>query len=124
LELERQILNPERAETAQSGTDNKVGDDRYAYDPSTTNPEIEFRIFEEATRINGDIDPLFISPANRDFSQLLSPTAGGAVHNLDKTGPSSRGWTRKHKEVHIKTMGSAEYDQYERLLRGLRKVQK
>lgn len=128
--LEREILCPERAETAYSGTDNEVGGDHYAYDPSITNPEGEFQCFEEEVRVDGAVDPLYVSPANRDFSQMLDPDLDGRAVGSDKgdrlgAAGSVRGWVKKGKEVKIR-QGKGKgvnVDEYERLLRGLRKVQ-
>ncbi|KAL4994210.1 hypothetical protein BDV10DRAFT_197686 [Aspergillus recurvatus] len=142
--LERTILSPERAESTCSGTDNAVGFSAQAYDPSTTTPESEFACFEEEIRLreDGSIDPLFISPANRDFSKLLDRELDGRAVERDKvdrlgaTG-SVRGWVNKGKEVKVRVIGKEgkevwrrmrmgmgdEGDEYERLLRGLRKLQ-
>ncbi|CAI7649745.1 unnamed protein product [Penicillium glandicola] len=99
LILERCILNPERAETCQSGTDDEVGRHKSPYDPSKTAPEKEHLALEEEYRLEGDTihDPLFYSPANRDVSQVLDPMAG-AVHGLQHLR-SVKGWTRKRKEA-------------------------
>ncbi|KAL5050925.1 hypothetical protein BDW71DRAFT_202973 [Aspergillus fruticulosus] len=143
--LERTILCPERAESTCSGTDNAVGYSAQAYDPSTTTPESEFACFEEEIRLreDGSIDPLFISPANRDFSKLLDRELDGRAVERDKldrlggTG-SVRGWVNKGKEVKVRVIGKEgkevwrrmrmgmgdEGDEYERLLRGLRRLQK
>ncbi|KAL6233605.1 hypothetical protein BDW75DRAFT_231802 [Aspergillus navahoensis] len=142
--LERTVLCPERAESTCSGTDNAVGYSAQAYDPSTTTPESEFACFEEEIRHreDGSIDPLFISPANRDFSKLLDRDLDGRAVERDKhdrlgaTG-SVRGWVKKGKEVKVRVIGKEgkevcrrmrmgmgdEGDEYERLLRGLRKLQ-
>ncbi|KAL2871686.1 uncharacterized protein BJX67DRAFT_377428 [Aspergillus lucknowensis] len=129
--FERTILRPERAETAHSGTDNAVGDDHYAYDPSTTNPESEFRCFEEEVRHDGTCDPLFISPANREFSRMLDREIDGRAVGGDRrdrggAAGSVRGWVNKHKRVKVRGVGEGregKMDEYERLLRGLRRVQ-
>ncbi|KAL4974664.1 hypothetical protein BDW66DRAFT_152698 [Aspergillus desertorum] len=142
--LERTILRPERAECTCSGTDNAVGYSAQAYDPSTTTPESEFACFEEEIRLreDGSIDPLFISPANRDFSKLLDRELDGRAIGKDKldrlgnTG-SVKGWVKKGKEVKVRVIGKEgkevwrrmrmgmgfEGDEYERLLRGLRRLQ-
>ncbi|KAL3443265.1 hypothetical protein BJX65DRAFT_199877 [Aspergillus insuetus] len=130
-ELERTILSPERAETAYSGTDNKVGDDTYAYDPSVTAPEVEFQSFEDEIRVDGEVDPLFISPANRDFSQAIDRDLDGRAVVRDKgdrcgAAGSVRGWVNKHGTVKLRKgeKGDGEVGgEYERLLRGLRRVQ-
>ncbi|KAL3466956.1 hypothetical protein BJX64DRAFT_284104 [Aspergillus heterothallicus] len=130
-ELDRTILSPERAETAYSGTDNKVGDDTYAYDPSVTNPESEFQLFENEIRVDGECDPLFISPANRDFSQTLDRDLDGRAIVRDKgdrqgAAGSVRGWVNKHGTVRLRKGEKGDGEQgseYERMLRGLRKMQ-
>ncbi|KAL2819253.1 hypothetical protein BDW59DRAFT_165115 [Aspergillus cavernicola] len=138
LENQRQILSPERAETSYSGTDNAVGDFPTSYDPSTTAPESEFSSFEEETRAQmgtGAVDPLFISPANPDFSRLLDRDVDGRAvwgdrRDRDSGQGSVRGWVNKHKKVRLREMGEGKgggkgigMDEYERLLRGLRRVQ-
>lgn len=99
LNLERCILNPARAETCQSGTDDEVGRHKSPYDPSKTAPEKEHLALEEEYKLEGDTihDPLFFSPANRDFSQLLDPMAG--VIRALQHPRSVKGWTRKRKEA-------------------------
>ena len=124
LEYERQILNPERSETSNSGTDNEVAGYSSSYDPSETTPENELRALENECRIVGIINPLFISPANRDFSTLLDPMVGGSVHNADKLGASGRGCTRKGKVVHIRDVPGSPYDNYRELLEKLKKLKK
>ncbi|KAL4900151.1 hypothetical protein BDW74DRAFT_183105 [Aspergillus multicolor] len=142
--LERTILSPERSEGTISGTDNAVGTTHTAYDPSTTTPESEFACFEsEFSPSSGAIDPLFISPANRDFSQLLSRELDGRAVECDKLdrlglGGSFRGWVNKGKSVKVRVIGKDgkgrevsrqmrmgmgdEGDEFERLCRGLRRV--
>ncbi|KAJ0419623.1 hypothetical protein BJY00DRAFT_313772 [Aspergillus carlsbadensis] len=129
--LDRTILSPERAETAYSGTDNKVGDDTYAYDPSVTSPESEFQSFEDEIRLEGEVDPLFISPANRNFSQAIDRDLDGRAVVRDKgdrrgAAGSVRGWVNKHGTVRLRKgeKGDGETGgEYERLLRGLRRMQ-
>ncbi|OQD83664.1 hypothetical protein PENANT_c015G10786 [Penicillium antarcticum] len=79
--LERCILNPQRAETCQSGTDDEVGAHKSPYDRSNTTPEKEHLALEEEYRLEGDFlhDPLSVSPANRDVSLLLDPMVGVGV---------------------------------------------
>jgi hypothetical protein len=102
--LERCILNPQRAETCQSGTDDEVGAHKSPYDRSNTTPEKEHLALEEEYRLEGDPlhDPLSVSPANRDVSMILDPMVGvGVVQGVPHLR-SVRGWTRKGKEVLIK----------------------
>lgn len=124
-ESERQALNPERCETSKSGTDSQVAGYKSSYDPSTTTPESELQALEKECRLAGIINPLFISPANREFSELLDPTVElGAVHahDADKLGAGSgRGWTRKGKEVHVRKYPGGPFERYERLLGELKK---
>ncbi|KAL2832226.1 hypothetical protein BJY01DRAFT_102978 [Aspergillus pseudoustus] len=130
-EPDRTILSPERAETSYSGTDNKVGDDTFAYDPSVTNPESEFQSFEDEIRVDGECDPLFISPANRDFSQTLDRDLDGRAIVRDKgdrrgAAGSVRGWVNKHGTVRLRKGEKGDGEQgsdYERMLRGLRRMQ-
>ncbi|KAL4879914.1 hypothetical protein BJY04DRAFT_219719 [Aspergillus karnatakaensis] len=133
--LERTILSPERAESTCSGTDNSVGSDTFAYDPTTTTPEVELSAFEGEIRVEGDSDPLFISPANRDFSQLLDRDLDGRAIVRDKgdrcgVEGSSRGWVNKKRVIKVRGLFDKKgkekvvgMDEYERLLRGLRRVQ-
>lgn len=136
--LDRTILSPERAETSCSGTDNAVAADVFAYDPTVTAPESEFKCFEEEVRLDGEVDPLFISPANRDFSQTLDRDLDGRAIVRDKEdrlggAGSSRGWVKKGKPVKVKvktkggkmktTVKGDSGDEFERLLRGLRRLQ-
>lgn len=100
--LERTILNPEHSETCKSGTDDEVGRHKSPYDPKQTNPEQEHLALEEEYRLEGNTmhDPLYVSPANREFSRVLDPQVGGqALKHLR----SVRGWTNKHKEVLLRT---------------------
>ncbi|KAJ6041079.1 hypothetical protein N7444_009984 [Penicillium canescens] len=104
--LERCILNPQRAETCQSGTDDEVGSHKSPYDRSNTTPEKEHLALEEEYRLEGDSlhDPLSVSPANREVSMILDPM----------------GWTRKGKEVLIKR-SPFEVRRYEDVFFGRRK---
>jgi hypothetical protein len=122
LILERCILNPSRAETCQSGTDDEVGRHKSPYDPSKTAPDKEHLALEEEYRLEGDTihDPLFVSPANRDVSQLLDPTAG--VHGLQHLR-SVKGWTRKGKEALLRK-APYEMRKYENVFCELRKPRK
>ncbi|GIK05313.1 hypothetical protein Aspvir_009419 [Aspergillus viridinutans] len=125
LELDRQTLHPERAENTQSGTDDDVAQHTSSFDPSTTTPEIESQALEAECKLHGEVDPLFFSAAHREVSALLDPKLEVAVHTIEHLSPSAKGWTRKHKEVRIrKVPGHGSMDQFERLLKGLRDIQK
>lgn len=103
ITLERCILDPARAETCQSGTDDEVGRHKSPYDPSKTAPDKEHLALEEEYRMEGDTihDPLLVSPANTDVSKVLDPMAGVAqgLQHLR----SVKGWTRKRKEALLRT---------------------
>ncbi|KAJ6027798.1 hypothetical protein N7460_012615 [Penicillium canescens] len=104
--LERCILNPQRAETCQSGTDD----------------EVEHLALEEEYRLEGDSlhDPLSVSPANREVSMILDPMVGvGVVQGVPHLR-SVQGWTRKGKEVLIKR-SPFEVRRYEDVFFGRRK---
>ena len=124
IESERLVLNPERSETSNSSTDNEIAGYKSSYDPSSTTPENELKVLENECHRTGIRHPLFISPANRDFSTLLDPMVGGSVHNADKLGTSGRGWTRKGKEVHIRNVPGSPYDHYRELLEKLKKLRR
>ncbi|KAL4944134.1 hypothetical protein BDV06DRAFT_220603 [Aspergillus oleicola] len=132
--LERTVLSPERAETTCSGTDNAVGHNSHSYDPSITSPETEFATFEEEVTLGdkmGETDPLFISPANRDFSRLLDREIDGRAVVADKGDRlgnregSVRGWVKKGRLVKVVSggYGGVTRDEFERLLKGLRRLQ-
>jgi hypothetical protein len=123
IDFERQILNPERAETCSTGTDDEVGHHKSAYDPLITQPESEYLADEEECKLEGKgHHPLFVSPANVEVSHVLDEMIGGAIHGADRLGPSARGWTRKHKEIHIKDVPGSQYEKYEKILRELKKA--
>ncbi|KAF7586332.1 hypothetical protein BBP40_009060 [Aspergillus hancockii] len=123
IDFERNILNPERTETCKSGSDDEVGHHKSAYDPLITTPESEYLADEEESKLDGKgHHPLFVSPANVEVSHCLDQMIGGAVHGADRRGPSARGWTRKHKEIHIKDVPGSEYEKYEKILRELKKA--
>lgn len=118
--LERCILNPERAETCQSGTDDEVGRHKSPYDPSNTAPDKEHLALEEEYRLEGDTHhhPLSVSPANRDVSQVLHPMLG-VVQDLPHLR-SVKGWTRKRKEALLRT-APYEIRKYENVFLDIRK---
>lgn len=121
LDFDRTVLNPEQHETCKWGTDDAVASHQSSYDPSMTAPEIEYTAEEEEFQLEGqDHSPLYISPANREVSELLDPMVGGAVHCADRLGPSARGWTRKHKVVRIRDFPGSRWKQYERALQKLK----
>lgn len=97
--LERQILNPERAETCQSGTDDEVARHKSPYDSSKTTVESEVQALREEYELEGDEnDPLLVSPANQQASRILDPMADDPVHRAQVLG-SVKGWTNKNKKV-------------------------
>ncbi|RMJ23014.1 hypothetical protein PHISP_06128 [Aspergillus sp. HF37] len=100
--LERQILNPERAETCQTGTDDEVARHKAPYDSSKTTVESAVQALREEYILEGDLhDPLLVSPANQQASQIVNPAAEEPVHGVQEMG-SVKGWTNKNKEVLIR----------------------
>lgn len=92
-------MRPERSENAQSGTDAEVASHDAAFDPKETSPEKEVAKSREESQSRGKTsNPLDVSPGNKDSSKARHPTEGGAEHGAPKDR-STRGWTRKGKEV-------------------------
>ncbi|PLB46397.1 hypothetical protein P170DRAFT_477278 [Aspergillus steynii IBT 23096] len=121
LAFDRTALNIEQHETCKWGTDDAVASHQSSYDPSMTSPEIEYTAEEAEFKLEGeDHSPLYVSPANREVSELLDPMVGGAVHCADRLGPSARGWTRKHRVVRIRDFPGSRWKQYEKALERLR----
>ncbi|KAH8427896.1 uncharacterized protein LDX57_005599 [Aspergillus melleus] len=99
---DRHVLDPQRTETAQTGTDNEVAAHPAAYDPHRTSPESEIEATEEESQREGKVsNPLNMSPANKETSKMRPPKEGGADRNVEKEKPSSRGSARKHGEVKV-----------------------
>ncbi|CAI7587695.1 unnamed protein product [Penicillium bialowiezense] len=88
--LDREALNPERSETAKSGTDGEVAEHPSAFDPSKTSPESEHEATAEESRREGKDDPLNMSPANKD----------------DRESSSRPGATKKNRGIHVKEDGT------------------
>lgn len=100
--LERQILNPERAETCQTGTDDEVARHKSPYDSSKTTVESAVQALRDEYKLEGDLhDPLLVSPANQQASQIVYPAAEEPLHSVHEIG-SVKGWTNKNKEVLIR----------------------
>lgn len=118
--LERCILNPERAESCQSGTDDEVARHNSPYAPFPTSPEKEHLALTEEYKLEGDTthNPLLVSPANMDVSLILDPRVE-IVHSLHHLR-SVKGWTNKHKEV-LLLKTPYEFRKYEHVFFELRK---
>ncbi|KAK1141072.1 hypothetical protein N8T08_009646 [Aspergillus melleus] len=120
-DFDRTVLNPEQHETCKWGTDDAVASHQSSYDPSMTTPEIEYTAEEAEFKLEGqDHSPLYVSPANREVSELLDPMTGGAVHCADRLGPSARGWTRKQRTLKVTDFPGSRWKQYEKALQKLR----
>ncbi|KAJ5347160.1 hypothetical protein MYU51_019769 [Penicillium brevicompactum] len=104
--MDREALNPERSETAKSGTDGEVAEHPAAFDPSKTSPESEHEATAEESRQQGKDDPLNMSPANKDVSAWRGPTEGGPVRNEDRDSSSRPGTTKKNRGIHVKEDGT------------------
>ncbi|KAF9890210.1 hypothetical protein FE257_006122 [Aspergillus nanangensis] len=99
---DRTSLNPQRSEVSKTGTDDEVAAHDSAFDPSKPDPESTLEAAEEESRKEGKIsNPLNVSPANKDVSKPRGSQEGGPDRNAEKAGPSSRGWTKKHREVDV-----------------------
>ncbi|OOF98826.1 hypothetical protein ASPCADRAFT_403144 [Aspergillus carbonarius ITEM 5010] len=97
---DRTVLDPQRSETSQTGTDSEVAGHDAAFDPSKTSPESEVQAAQQESEQQGKVsNPLDVSPGNKDVSHARPPTEGGPDHNAEKEGPSARGWTKKNREV-------------------------
>ncbi|RMJ27196.1 hypothetical protein PHISP_01965 [Aspergillus sp. HF37] len=104
---DRTSLHPERTEGTLSGTDSEVAEHASAYDPSKTTPESEFAASEAESKLEGKhANPLNVSGANQEIARARDPKEGGADRNADKSGPSSRGRTRKHGVVNEDKTGT------------------
>lgn len=101
--LERQVLNPVRAETCQSGTDDEVARHKSPYDSSKKTVESAVQALREEYQLEGDLhDPLLVSPANQQSSRILDPTTEEPDHGVQGQG-SVKGWTNKNKKVLLRT---------------------
>lgn len=103
MNMDRQVLNPERAETCQFGTDDEVARHKSPYDPSTTTVESEVLALREEYKREGDIhDPLLVSPANLEVSRPVELALTLPVYSSALLG-SVKGWTNKNKKVLLRT---------------------
>ncbi|KAB8076368.1 hypothetical protein BDV29DRAFT_87553 [Aspergillus leporis] len=97
---DRDILDPRRSETSNTGTDDEVAGHPSAYDPKKTSPESELAASEEETKQEGKIsNPLNVSPANTGVSGTRPSQEGLPDRNAEKSGSSGRGVARKNREV-------------------------
>ncbi|KAJ5796360.1 uncharacterized protein N7518_004900 [Penicillium psychrosexuale] len=104
--LDRETLNPERSETAKSGTDGEVAKHPSSFDPTNTAPESELSANEKESRQEGKESPLNMSPANRDASAWRTKEEDGPVRNRDRGVSSSRGTPNKARSIHVKEDGT------------------
>lgn len=105
--LDRETLNPERSETAKSGTDAEVAEHPSAFDPSNTAPESELAATEEESRQEGKKEsPLNMSPANTGASSYRHPGEEGPDRNRDRGVSSTRGSPKKGRSIHVKEDGT------------------
>ncbi|KAE8376232.1 hypothetical protein BDV26DRAFT_241125 [Aspergillus bertholletiae] len=97
---DRNILNPQRSEVSQTGTDNEVAGHPSAYDPNTTRPESEVQESEKESQQQGKVsNPLNVSPANTEVSGTRPTQEGLPDRNAEKSETSRRGAARKNREV-------------------------
>ncbi|GFN17112.1 hypothetical protein AtubIFM56815_004892 [Aspergillus tubingensis] len=97
---DRNVLDPQRSESSYTGTDSEVAGHDAAFDPSNTSPEGQVEQAQKESEQQGKVsNPLDMSPGNSEVSHARPPQEGGPDHNAEKEGPSSRGWTKKNREV-------------------------
>ncbi|RJE19649.1 hypothetical protein PHISCL_08024 [Aspergillus sclerotialis] len=98
---DRTILDPDRNEGTQSGTDSEVARCRSSYDPTKTTPESEMAASEEESRHDGRKgSPLNVSAANQEASRPRDLREGGPDRNVVKPGQHSKqGKSYKHGVV-------------------------
>ncbi|GAB1195167.1 hypothetical protein APSETT444_004421 [Aspergillus pseudonomiae] len=82
---DRNILDPQRNEGTQTGTDNEVASHSSAYDPNTTRPESEIQESEKESQQQGKVS----NPLNEGLPD----------RNAEKEVTSGRGAARKNREV-------------------------
>ncbi|CAI7570158.1 unnamed protein product [Penicillium glandicola] len=105
--LDREALNPERSETAKSGTDGEVAKHPSSFDPSNTAPESELAANEEESKQEGKKEsPLNMSPANKGASAYRRLAEDGPDRNRDRGASSSRGSPKKGRGIHVKEDGT------------------
>lgn len=100
---DRHVLNPARAETCHSSTDDEVARHKSAYDPSTTTVESEVLALKEEYKLEGNIhEPLLVSPANLEVSRPLELAFAVPLYDLPLLR-SMKGCTNKNKKVLLRT---------------------
>ncbi|KOC14333.1 hypothetical protein AFLA70_47g003831, partial [Aspergillus flavus AF70] len=97
---DRNMLDPQRNEGTQTGTDNEVAGHPSAFDPNTTRPETEVQESENESQQQGKVsNPLNVSPGNTEVSGTRPTQEGLPDRNEEKEATSGRGAARKNKEV-------------------------
>ncbi|RFU35104.1 hypothetical protein B7463_g1204, partial [Scytalidium lignicola] len=90
-------MNTEKSEYTKSSTDDKVArETKAAFDPKTTDPEIEKVIAGVGNEKDGN--PLEVSPANPEVSKQRDEKEGGAQKGL-REKKSGMGISRKAGKV-------------------------
>ena len=94
--LDRHTLKPESDEYSKSGGDHAAAAQQTAsFNPSDTDPASEKEVAGKGTQVN----PLEMSPANREASQVRGEREGMPERGVDRTAVSKRGGGKKGKEV-------------------------
>ncbi|EED23417.1 conserved hypothetical protein [Talaromyces stipitatus ATCC 10500] len=95
--ISRESLNPSRAESTGTGTDDEVASHDASFDPHNTAPESEIEATGRESEARKDTsNPLDVSPGNIEVNKTRDPSKDPPESGADRPA-SSRGWTRKSK---------------------------
>ena len=94
--LDRHTLKPESDEYSKTGGDHAAAAQKSAsFDPKNLDVEGEKDIAGKGV----DVNPLDVSPANREVSQARAEDEGMPESGVERTSASRRGGAKKGKEV-------------------------
>ena len=97
--INRDSLNPSRAEGTGTGTDDEVASHDSSFDPKNTAPESELEAVGRESEARKDTsNPLDVSPGNREVNKTRDPSQDPPESGADRPA-SAKGWTRKGKAV-------------------------
>lgn len=97
--VNRESLNPARAEGTSSGTDDEVASHDASFDPRNTAPESELEATgHESEAQQKTSNPLDVSAGNKEVNKTRDPAQDPPESGADRLA-SVKGWTRKGKQV-------------------------
>lgn len=97
--VNRESLNPSRAEGTSSGTDDEVASHDASFDPHNTAPESELEAAgQESEAKQKTSNPLDVSAGNKEVNKTRDPAQDPPESGADRLA-SAKGWTRKGKQV-------------------------